>query len=146
MRDELRGRAVRRGTPMAVLLVCLASAACSVPNELNPVAIYNRISGNDDASRLPPPGLDRPTPNLASVPPRPERPPLALRESITSSLAGDRSSSREPLQLRTVPLEGKAPPAELSGEQAMPAAPPRRPALAAAPAIPWGEGAARPRT
>ena len=36
-------------------------------------------------------------------------------------------------------------PPELSGEQPMPARPPRPPALVAAPAVPWGEGASRPR-
>ena len=127
MREKLRGGVDRKGPRLAIFLLCLAVGACSVPEEVNPVAIYNRISGKDDAQRLPPPGMDRPAPNLASVPPRPERPPLELREAISAGLAEDRSRSRDPLRLRSIPGPAGIPP-ELSGEQPMPARPPRPPA------------------
>jgi hypothetical protein len=114
-----------------------------VPPELDPVAIYNRISGADDAQRLPPPGMDRPTPNLASIPPRPERPSPEFRQAVTDSLEKDRAQSRDPLVLRGEPARaagGLAP-----GNPPVPAAPPPRPALAAAPRIPWTESPAAPQ-
>ncbi|MDO9712405.1 hypothetical protein [Paracraurococcus lichenis] len=129
-----------RGPWAAAALLC-ALAGCSVPEEVNPVAIYNRISGNDDARRPAPPGMDLPSPNLASIPPRPERPPPELRNAISAALAEDRTRSREPLLLRSIPAPGAA----VGGaprDQVMPAAPPPRASLAAAPRIPLTEAPA----
>jgi hypothetical protein len=121
------------------LALTLALAGCEIPKEINPVHIYRELSGAAEADRLPPPGLDRPRPNLASVPPRPERPPPEVRDAISAALAADRARSREALAART----GRARP--VPGDAAWPAAPPLRPALAAAPAIPWAEPAPRSR-
>lgn len=121
---------MRRHRAGAAIIVALALAGCEVPKEVNPVYIYRAVSGEADAGRPPPPGLDRPRPNLASVPPRPERPPPEVRDAISAALAADRAQSREAL-LRT----GSARP--LAGDPAWPAAPPPRAALAAAPAVPW---------
>ncbi|MFZ4408809.1 MAG: hypothetical protein ACOYOH_15810 [Paracraurococcus sp.] len=140
----MRALRLRRGGFGAGLLICLLGGGCAVPEPLDPVAIYNRVSGKDDETRLPPPGMDRPLPNLASIPPRPERPPLGFRQSVTDALANDRASARDPLVLRSVPAPGASGGA-LAGEPPMPAAPPRRANLAAAPGIPWGEAPARPR-
>ncbi|RAI58916.1 hypothetical protein DOO78_10215 [Roseicella frigidaeris] len=118
-------------------------AACAVPPEVNPVAIYNRVSGADDAARLPPPGMDGPTPNLASIPPRPERPSPEFRQAVTDSLARDRTQSRDPLVLRGTPAPPAAGPSP--GSPPVPAAPPPRASLAAAPPVPWAEGPATPR-
>ncbi|MCB4822916.1 hypothetical protein [Roseicella aerolata] len=137
------GGAGRRAGVMAPLL-CLALAACSVPDEVNPVSIYRRISGAADADRLPPPGMDRPTPSLHTVPPRPERPAPEVREAISAALADDRARSRDPLVLRTVPAPGARGGMTL-GEPPMPAAPPPRPALAGAPRIPWNDAPVAPR-
>jgi hypothetical protein len=127
----------------AGMLLALALAGCDIPKEVNPVEIYRAISGEADAGRPPPPGMDRPRPNLASVPPRPERPPPEVRDAISAALAANRSQSREPLAPRT----GSVPPgrAAAPGDPSIPAAPPPRPALTAAPAIPWTGAAPRGR-
>jgi hypothetical protein len=125
------------------LLAGLALTGCQVPDEINPVVIYREISGEADAGRLPPPGLDLPRPNLASVPPRPERPSAASRAAIFADLAKDRANSREPLAFRTTPAPATA--NLVPGAPGMPAAPPPRPALAAAPRIPWSEAPAPSR-
>lgn len=132
-----RGSGVRAAAAAAIA-ACLGLAACSMPKEVNPVWIAREISGAADADRPPPPGLDQPFPNLASVPPRPERPPAATREAISAALREDRALSRGPLVLRSVPgPEGF--PAPAPGEPALPSGPPPRPALAGAPRIPWTE-------
>lgn len=118
-----------------VLLACLALAGCEIPKQVNPVEIYREVTGLSDQGRLPPPGLDQPYPNLASVPPRPERPPPQVRAAISAALERDRAESREPLVLRTEP--GSAGSGPLPSEPGLPAAPPPRPSLAAAPRIPW---------
>lgn len=133
----------RRGAAAAAVMLATAPLpGCALPPEVNPVAIYNRISGADDAARLPPPGMDRPTPNLASVPPRPERPSPEVRAAITAGLAEDRARSRDPLVLRTVPAPGALGGAR--GEQPLPAGPPPRPMLSNAPRIPWSDPAPAP--
>ncbi|TCZ66672.1 hypothetical protein [Roseicella aquatilis] len=134
------GRCIRAG---AITLLLLAPGCSRLPSQLDPVDFWSRFTGRADQNRLPPPGLDRPVPSLASVPPRPERPPIELRSAITEALSDDRASSREPLVLRTVPAPGAAP-ATPSGDPSMPGTPPPRPALAAAPAIPWAAPAPRP--
>jgi hypothetical protein len=121
----------------AALLACLAFAGCDVPKQVNPVEIYREVTGLSDQGRLPPPGLEQPYPNLASVPPRPERPPPQTRAAISAELERDRAQSREPLTLRTVP--GPAASGSPPAAPGLSAAPPPRPALAAAPRIPWTE-------
>lgn len=143
MRDG-RHRGAQGYGPGAALLLCLVLGACAVPDEVNPIAIYDRISGNADASRPVPPGMDRPTPSLASIPPRPERPSPEFRQAVTDALAKDRANARDPLVLRSVPAPG-ATGGATSGSPPMPAAPPGRAALAAAPVIPWTEAPPRPR-
>ncbi len=128
-------------------LACLLLAGCEVPKEINPVTIYREVTGLSDAGRRPPPGLDDPFPNLASVPPRPDRPAPAARQALSAALAEVRSNSREPLVLRSVPAgPGAAMPMGAAGQPGMPAEPPSRPVFAAVPRVPWGEApAARPR-
>ena len=125
-------------------LLAMSLAGCEIPKEVNPVEIYRTISGEADAGRPPPPGMDRPRPSLGSVPPRPDRPPPEARDAISAALALDRTESRDPLGRRTVP----APATEASpGDPLMPGAPPSRAALTSAPAIPWGGSApAGPRS
>ncbi|WP_165982175.1 hypothetical protein [Dankookia rubra] len=142
MRDGRRG--FQAGRSAAGLLVGLLAAGCSVPDEVNPVVIYDRISGKADANRPVPPGMDHPFPSLASIPPRPERPSPEFRQAVTEGLAQDRARSRDPLVLRSVTVPG-APGGANAGNPTMPAAPPGRAALAAAPTIPWTEAPPRPR-
>ena len=116
--------------------IALALGGCSIPKEVNPVVIYREVTGIADEGRLPPPGLDLPFPNLSVVPPRPERPPLGLREGVTNALVADRARSRDPLEPDSVaaPVPGFAP---APGQPPIPAGPPERPSLAGAPPIPW---------
>ena len=85
-------------------------------------------------------------PTSASIPPRPERPSPEFRQAVTDALAKDRANSRDPLVLRSIPAPrgpaGRSQGGATAGDALMPAAPPRRAALAAAPAIPWAEAPA----
>ncbi|WP_431269790.1 hypothetical protein [Dankookia sp. P2] len=62
---------------------------------------------------------------------------------MTDALAQDRARARDPLVLRSVAAPGTAGRAS-PDESAMPAAPPRRATLAAAPAVPWTEAPGAP--
>ena len=138
-----RGRAYQAALA-ALLAGSWLLAGCEVPKDIDPREIYRQVSGKVDEARLPPPGLDRPFPNLSQVPPRPERPPLALRESVSAELAADRERSRQPLGARPG-LQDASLAAPIPGDPAMPGGPPPPPRLANAPAIPW-MGTAPPRT
>jgi hypothetical protein len=120
-------------------LALVGLGACGGRQGLDPVAAWREVSGAKDAARPEPPGLDRPFPSLGSVPPRPDRPSPEAREAITAALAADRGRSREPVALRSAPGGGTA--ARAPG---MAAGPPPRPALAAAPRVPWTEEAPSP--
>ncbi len=128
---------MRRHRAGAAMIVALALAGCDVPKEVNPVYIYRAISGEADAGRPPPPGLDRPRPNLASVPPRPDRPPPEVRDALSAALAADRARSREALA-RTRSAR------PLAGDPAWPAAPPPRAAPGRRAGGSLGRGGAAP--
>lgn len=113
----------------------LLLSACAVPDQLNLRLIGRDASGAASEARLPPPGLDRPSPNLASVPPIPERPDFAARQALTLQLQMQRDELNTPLPDRrpdSRPTEGA-----ISGQPPIAAAPPRPPALARAAIIPW---------
>lgn len=126
-RDTLSSLAARR---MALLLPLLA-AACgdSVPRDIQPSYWWRNISGAYLDERQPPPGMDAPYPNLATVPARPVPPDAATRAAVTAALAGDREFAR------TDPATRPAGPPGLPAAPADGAAPPPPPRLAAAPAI-----------
>jgi len=116
-------------------LPLLILAACEVPAQLNPRLIVRDISGAANETRLPPPGMDRPSPNLASVPPIPQRPDPAARLALTQGLQSQRD-------LLNIPLPEGRPDAPLTegeaeGRPSISAAPPRPAVLARAPVIPW---------
>src|SRR5918997_5160532 len=134
LRGEPRGRAGGDQAAAGLSSLCLLLAACEIPKEVNPVYIYREVTGLSDEGRLPPPGLDQPFPNLAVVPPRPERPPLALRDAISAGLATDRAESREP---QAAPQPGGSRPAAAAspgGVAALPAGAPPKPRLGRGPA------------
>lgn len=133
-RRNAKGRASLGQAPVLAGLLLLLGA-CETPGQLNLRLLGRDISGASTEARLPPPGLDRPSPHLASVPPIPERPDPAARLALTTQLQAQRDSLVQPLADRRAdsPLvEGPA-----SGQPAIPASPPRPAALARAPAIPW---------
>jgi len=118
-----------------LLLPLLTLTACEVPGQLNPRLIGRDISGAANEARLPPPGMDRPSPNLASVPPIPQRPDPAARLALTQGLQAQRD-------LLNIPLPEGRPDAPLTegqadGRPSIPAGPPRPAVLARAPVIPW---------
>lgn len=85
-------------------------------------------------ARLPPPGMDRPTPNLASVPPIPQRPDAASRGAVTGQLEQDRAASLAPVAPRATPA-GTLP--AVPGEPNIASAAPAPPRLAPAVQVPW---------
>jgi len=138
-RTGRRGTAAPIAAAVALLPACFGLGACGGQKGVTPVTVWRELSGVTDAARPTPPGLDRPFPSLASVPPRPDRPPPEVRDAITAALAADRGRSREPVALRAAPGAGQAAVPVPAG---MAAGPPPRPALAAAPNVPWAEGGA----
>jgi hypothetical protein len=118
-----------------VLALPLGLAACAVPREIDPFVIYDELTGDIDAGRERPPGMDRPYPSLGTVPARPDRPDARTRAGLTSTLEADRGQSLTPLPPRATP----APPAEATdpGTPPVPAAPPAPPRLVGAVAVPW---------
>lgn len=113
----------------------LMLGGCDTPGQLNMRLLGRDISGAASEARLPPPGLDRPSPNLASVPPIPERPDPAARLALTTQLQTQRDALNQPLSDRRADSrlsEGAA-----VGQPPIPAGPPLPAALARAPVIPW---------
>jgi hypothetical protein len=140
LRRKVRGPMPRRQASGIALLAPVLLWGCAVPGQLDLGLLGRDISGAAQEARLPPPGLDRPFPNLASVPPVPERPNPATRLAITQGLQAQRDLLNTPLADRrdASPLtEGPAP-----GQPPIPARPPAPVALARAPVIPWTTGAA----
>ena len=124
----------RRRFIQGTLPLLLALTACEVPSQLDLRSIVRDASGTAMEARLAPPGMDRPTPNLASVPPVAQRPDLALRSGVTSRLEQDRAASLAALPPRGLPAPA-LPPAP--GAPVIAGAPPPPPQLSPAAAVPW---------
>lgn len=125
-------RVDRLATAGAVLLLPLLAAACGdVPRDFQPSYWWRNISGSYLDERQPPPGMDAPYPNLASVPARPVPPDAATRGALTAALANDREFARTDPATRT-PQAG---PPGLPAAPAEGAGPPPPPRLAAAPSV-----------
>jgi hypothetical protein len=73
-------------------VLTLALGGCAVPSQLDLRNLGRDASGAAMDARLPPPGMDRPAPNLASVPPVPQRPDAATRSAVTNRLEEDRAA------------------------------------------------------
>jgi hypothetical protein len=124
----------RRRFIQGTLPLLLALTACEVPSQLDLRSIVRDASGTAMEARLAPPGMDRPTPNLASVPPVAQRPDLALRSGVTSRLEQDRAASLAALPARDLPAPARPP---APGSPASAGAPPSPPRLSPAVAVPW---------
>ncbi|MFL1462202.1 hypothetical protein ACI6QG_08375, partial [Roseococcus sp. DSY-14] len=78
-------------------MACLALAACGAPETRpDPLRFLRDATGAAADQRLLPPGMDRPTPSLASVPPPPERPDTTTRQALTRALEADRAAAAQP--------------------------------------------------
>lgn len=122
----------------ATLALALALPACADRlGQLDPRPAFANLFGAHLDGREPPPGLDQPWPNLASVPPRPEAPSPTAREELAGRLATDRERARTPylpsLAPRLPPAAGPPAPPVLA---ALPAIRPSPPPVAAQPAAP----------
>jgi hypothetical protein len=122
-----------RGLRLAALLAPLGLplAGCvGTPSE-GPLDFFRNAFGDPLGGRPPPPGLDATGyPNLASVPPAPQRGAPSAREALSAALADARAQSREP-QVSGLPV----PPPPAGAESGVPLAPPAPPRLAAAPRV-----------
>jgi hypothetical protein len=130
------------GTPQArgifALALALALPACDRLSEVDPRPAFANLFGAHLEGREPPPGLDQPWPNLASVPPRPEAPSPTAREELTGRLATDRERARTPqlssLAPRLPTTAGPPAPPVLAAMPAIRPGPPQPPVPAALPA------------
>lgn len=124
-RRQGMGRRAGDQARAAVLLVPLLAGGCAaIHPDLDVPRMVRNAFGAHLEGREPPPGLDQPFPNLATVPARPVPPDRATRTALSEALAQDRERSRTPL--------------EPSGAQPIPEGPPAPPRLVAAAPIPRG--------
>lgn len=125
-----------KALPGLALLALLLPGCGALPERGNPISLWRDATGASLDARLPPPGLDQPTPNLASVPPVPNRPDLATRNAILRGLEGTREAAATPLPegREDAPRAASASP----GNPPIPAGPPPPPRLVRAPGVPWG--------
>jgi hypothetical protein len=131
-------RADQARAATALALIVLLPACSDRWAELDPRPVVANIFGAHLEGREPPPGLDQPWPNLASVPPRPEPPSAEARAALDARLAEDRERSRTPqlpsLAPRLPSPTGAPPPPLLAAAPTIRPAPPIAPAPPAAPA------------
>ncbi|MDD2861802.1 MAG: hypothetical protein PHI71_12140 [Acidiphilium sp.] len=81
---EMRARYRRAALRMAPMLALLASSGCAT---INPIKAFHEYEGGAISKNPPPPpGLNRPSPNLASVPPKPKPIAPELQRSIRAQL------------------------------------------------------------
>ncbi len=125
-----------RGMVMLALVLALPGCADRLA-ELDPRPAFANLFGAHLEGRDPPPGLDQPWPNLASVPPRPEAPSPTARDALSGRLATDRESARTPqlpsLAPRLPAAEGAPAPPRLAAAPPIRPAPPQPPVSAATP-------------
>lgn len=95
---------------------------------------YRQINGEALAGRPLPPGLDKGSPNLATVPQRPSRGPSSARAELSTLLAANRAAAAAPI-VPGAPVPDRP---ATEGLAAVPAAPPAPPRLSAAPRIGTG--------
>lgn len=94
---------------VGLALLFLLPACSSVPNAINPSSWYRGVAGifgDDKESRD---GIDKPYPNLGSVPGKPDVEPEAQRREILKGLVADRDNARYTNQ-QLHPLTEIAPP------------------------------------
>ena len=93
-----------------VSLVCLGG--CSNYHQKGPEAWYHeKVGGAISSERPPPPGLNDPFPNLATVPAKPAQADAAAWNKITAGLMTDRVNANQAAALAPIPTTASVPPA-----------------------------------
>ena len=123
--------APRWGARAVWLAAGLALGGCVGSPAEGPFEFYRQLSGEALQGRPLPPGLEERSPNLGSVPQRPDRGPASARAELSSLLAANRAAAAQP-QPPGAPVPDRP---GTEGLAAVPAAPPAPPRLAAAPPI-----------
>jgi outer membrane protein OmpA-like peptidoglycan-associated protein len=74
-------------------------AGCSTISSMNPVNWWHRQEGGKIAEdRPPPPGADKPYPNISTVPAKPAPPDAEAMKNLTDSLVADRTNAQHEAQ------------------------------------------------
>jgi hypothetical protein len=118
---------------VSVALPLVLGGCVGSPGE-SPWEFYRQLTGEALEGRPLPPGMDEPSPNLATIPQRPSRGPASARAELSSMLEANRAAAANP-QLPGGPLPERP---ATEGLAVVPAAPPEPPRLAAAPRIGTG--------
>ena len=137
----VRSSGVHSSIPRLIVLLgalgaSLMLAGCVGSPGESPLQFYRQITGEALEGRPLPPGMERGTPNLASVPQRPSRGPSSARAELSALLAANRAASASPL-VPGAPVPDRP---ATEGIAAVPAVPPSPARLAPAP--PLGAGPA----
>lgn len=127
---EWRGQA-HLAAKAALAAASLTLGACVGSPAEGPFEFYRQLSGEALQGRPLPPGLDRGSPNLGSVPQRPDRGPASIRAELSSLLATNRAAAANPLASGAPVPDRPA----TEGGTVVPAGPPPPPRLAPAPPI-----------
>jgi outer membrane protein OmpA-like peptidoglycan-associated protein len=99
----------RGGRIALVSLICVSG--CSNYHQKGPEAWYHEeVGGAISAQRPPPPGLNDPFPNLATVPAKPAPADAAAWNKITAGLMTDRVNARQAAALAPIPTTASAAP------------------------------------
>jgi len=148
MRDRSEPEAVRRliarrracagqartAARAALLAAGAALGGCVGSPGEGPFEFYRQISGEALEGRPLPPGMEARSPNLATIPGRPDRGPASARADLSTLLAANRAAAADPRR-PGAPVPDRP---DTEGAAAVPAAPPAPPRLAAAPPIGTG--------
>ncbi|MGC9268976.1 hypothetical protein [Acidiphilium sp.] len=92
----------RRGARLIVLAGVLAVSGCAT---YNPITMFHRLEGKAAPPPPPAPGLDQPSPNLASVPPKPP----VLSPQVQRSIRGELLAANTRQNALPAPAGGRAP-------------------------------------
>ena len=106
------GRVPARITRTAAVVSLACASGCSNYHTSGPEAWYHEnVGGAISSQRPPPPGLNDPYPNLATVPAKPAPADAAAWNRVTAGLITDRINAREAAALAPIPGPASGAPA-----------------------------------